>query len=347
MSRTVTALFDSREEAENARIQLTQARIGAERVRIVDQSHTSGSGSGSGSSSGDGEGFWSSLKSAFMPEEDSHAYEEGIRRGGYLLCAEVDEQEEQEAMRILDQDGTVDFEQRQQEWRSNGWEGYQGGQQQSAASTGTASTGTGSMSAASAGMASAGTGETGRTVEEERIPLVEEELRVGKREVARGGARVRSYVRQVPVHEQVSLREEHVSVERRPVDQPLGRGALDSNSDMLRERTVEMTETAEEAVVGKEARVREELVLKKTAEQRTEQIDDTVRRTEVDVDDNLGQSGGDRSAFGSFGGSGVPSENERARSESFGSESYGNDDSDRERSGSGTGYSPSLDKSGL
>jgi stress response protein YsnF len=62
-----------------------------------------------------------------------------------------------------------------------------------------------------------GSQEHGRVVQEEHIPLVEEELRVGKREVNRGGARVRSYVREVPVHEQVSLREEHVDVERRPV----------------------------------------------------------------------------------------------------------------------------------
>jgi stress response protein YsnF len=54
---------------------------------------------------------------------------------------------------------------------------------------------------------------------------------------------------------------------------------------MLQDRTIEMTETAEEAVVGKEARVKEEVVVKKTAEQRTQQIDDTVRHTEVEVDE--------------------------------------------------------------
>ena len=261
MSRTVTAFFDSRSEAEAARSRLASSSIDAERIRIVDQSQL-----GSSHESGDGS-LWSSIKSAFMPDEDSYAYEEGMRRGGYLLCAEVDEDQADRAISLLDEGGSIDFDRRQDEWRNEGWTGYQGGT--------TAR-------------------ETGTTVEEERIPLVEEELRVGKREVARGGARVRSYVRETPVHEQVSLREEHVSVERRPVDQTLARGELDRDSDLLRDRTIEMTERSEEAVVGKEARVTEELVVKKTAEERTETIDDSVRHTEVDVD----AGAGDRSAFG-------------------------------------------------
>jgi len=308
MSRRVTAMFDSRETAENARIQLTRANIDQDRIRIVDQGHMT--------DSGEEGGFWSSLKSAFMPDEDGHAYEEGMRRGGYLLCAEVEEDKADEAIQILDREGTVDFDQRQQEWRSDGWQGFQRDSQQQPSSQQNM--------------------EAGRTVEEEHIPLVEEELRVGKREVARGGARVRSYVQERPVHEQVSLREEHVSVERRPVDQPLGRGDLDRNSDMLRDRTIEMTETAEEAVVGKEARVREELVLKKTAEQRTEQIDETVRRTEVEVDEGPSAGGRDRSAFSTFGGEKIASDADRVQR-----------DNDRDRQTSGSGYSPQIDKSGL
>jgi stress response protein YsnF len=119
--------------------------------------------------------------------------------------------------------------------------------------------------------------------------------------VNRGGARVRSYVKEVPVHEQVTLREEHVSVERRPVTDTLSAGKLDT-TDAFQERNIEMTETAEEAVVAKEARVKEELVVRKTAEEHVENIDDTVRRTEVDIDEGL-RGSEDRSAFGSFGNS--------------------------------------------
>ena len=116
--------------------------------------------------------------------------------------------------------------------------------------------------------------------EEERIPLVEEQLVVGKREVETGGIRVRSRVVEQPVSEQVTLRDEHVEVERRPVDK-----RVEDSEGLFRDRTVEMTETDEEAVVGKQARVREELVVRKDVDQHVEQISDTFRRTEVDVDE--------------------------------------------------------------
>ncbi len=261
-----------------------------------------------------------------MPDEDRHAYAEGISRGGYLVCAEVDEHQADEAIGILEQSNSVDFDQRQDEWRQSGWQGFAG-----------ATSGLATPALAPAAVPSARAESSARTVQEERIPIVEEELRVGKREVARGGARVRSYIKEVPVHEQVSLRDEHVSVERRPVNEPIARGELDRNPELLRERTVEMTETAEEAVVGKEARVTEEVVIKKTADEHLEQIDDTVRRTEVDVAGGANAGDEQRSAFSSFGG-------ERTASESHSNAQRSNLQEDRV---AGNGYAPEIDKSGL
>ena len=117
---------------------------------------------------------------------------------------------------------------------------------------------------------------------EETIPLVEEQLRISKRDTAHGRVRVRSYVVETPVQEQVTLHQEHVQIERRPVDRPVEAGA----ESMFQERTIEATETAEEAVVVKEARTREEVVIRKTADDETRTINDTVRRTEVEVDDD-------------------------------------------------------------
>ena len=97
----------------------------------------------------------------------------------------------------------------------------------------------------------------------------------------------------MPVHEQARLREERVNVERRAVDQPLSA----ADADAFRERTVTMTATGEEAVVGKSARVVEEVVVSKTADEHVEQIDDTVRKTEVDVDRDT-DAGTSGSAFG-------------------------------------------------
>ena len=282
MTRTITAMFDSRAEAEAARDQLSAARVGSDNVQIIDQ------GSSAHRGGSEGRGFWASVKEAFMPDEDRYAYEEGMRRGGYLLCARVEENEADRAVDILEQSGSVDFDERQQGWRNEGWQPYAG--------SGT-STGFGTDAEMSGRSDNYETRSEGRTVEEERIPIVEEQFLVGKREVNRGGARVRSYIRETPVHEQVNLREEHVSVERRPVDQRIEASDNLADSDLLRERNIEMTETQEVPIVSKEARVREELVVKKTAEERAEDVEGTVRRTEVEVDEGS-RRGDDRSAFG-------------------------------------------------
>jgi uncharacterized protein (TIGR02271 family) len=287
MSRTVTALYDTTAEAEAARQRLSSA-VDVEHVKVIDQqSQASGKGGG--------------LGDYHFSHEDRHAYNEGLRRGGALLCAEVDGDEDTDKIvSALEQTGGVDLEERQQSWRNEGWSPFSGSEG-SGRETGSASSERQSAFGGSTSSAE------NRAVEEERIPIVNEELRVGKREVERGGARVRTYVREVPVREEVTLREEHVSVERRPVDQQGGTAAQTGAADMLRERTVEMVEKAEEAVVQKVASVSEEVVVTKTASERTEQIEDTVRRTEVDVEENpqtgssTGEASGERSAFGGFG----------------------------------------------
>ena len=114
------------------------------------------------------------------------------------------------------------------------------------------------------------------------IPVVEEEIAVGKRDVERGGVRVRTEVEERPVQEQVNLREEHVRVERRPVDRPATEADINRAAQS---GTIEVREKAEEAVVAKTARVVEEVVVGKEATQRTETVRDTVRRTDVEVEE--------------------------------------------------------------
>jgi stress response protein YsnF len=112
---------------------------------------------------------------------------------------------------------------------------------------------------------------------DETIPVIRENLQVGKEEVERGGIRLRSRVTENPVEETVNLREENVNVERNPVD----RAATEAD---FREEDVEMRERAEVPVVNKEARVVEEINLNKEVTEREETIRDTVRETEVDID---------------------------------------------------------------
>jgi uncharacterized protein (TIGR02271 family) len=112
------------------------------------------------------------------------------------------------------------------------------------------------------------------------IPIIEEELQVGKQVVETGGARLRSRIIEKPVEESINLREEHVHVERTPVN----RLATDADLANFQEGEIEITEHAEVPVISKEARVVEEISLEKEVEERSETIRDTVRRTDVEVE---------------------------------------------------------------
>jgi uncharacterized protein (TIGR02271 family) len=113
------------------------------------------------------------------------------------------------------------------------------------------------------------------------LPVIEEELQVGKREIETGGVRLRSRIIERPVQQSVRLRQEQVVVNRVPVD----RAASEADFDTFKEGTIEMQEFAEIPVVSKDARVVEEVNLSKTVEEHDEVIHDTVRHTEVDVED--------------------------------------------------------------
>jgi uncharacterized protein (TIGR02271 family) len=120
-----------------------------------------------------------------------------------------------------------------------------------------------------------------------RIPVVEEELKVGKRTVQETeGVRVQRHVSEKPVEQDIKLREEQVTVARRPADRPLS----GPEAEAFKEGTVEVRTTREEPVVSKQARVVEEVVINKEAREHTERVRDTVRRTEIEVEQSKAQS---------------------------------------------------------
>jgi uncharacterized protein (TIGR02271 family) len=253
MTKTITAFFDTFAEAERAARDLA-TKVGGVRGEVYDAKR-----------SGD-------LSRLSIPGEDMAAYDEGLRRGGAIFHAQVPDHQFDAAADALEAAGAADIDEREAAWRKEGWTGGV-----SQATGGTAQFGASS---------SAATTSTAQTGGEERIAVVEERLSIGKRETEHGRVRIRSYVVETPVQEQVALREERVNVERRPVDRPVAAG-----DDAFRERTVEATESAEEAVVTKEARVTEEVVVRKQSEERTQTVSDTVRRTEVEVEDERGRTG--------------------------------------------------------
>ena len=112
------------------------------------------------------------------------------------------------------------------------------------------------------------------------IPVIEEKMEVGKREVETGGVRLKSRVVQEKVQENVNLRSEHVRVEETPINRP----ATAADLETFKEGTIEMKEYAEVPVVSKEAFVTGEVSLEKEVEERDETVQGTVRKTEVETE---------------------------------------------------------------
>jgi stress response protein YsnF len=215
-------------------------------------------------------GLLGALVGMGIPEEDAHAYAEGVRRGGTLVTVSADDGHSGPVADILNRHGAVDIDTRATEWRGRGWGGFRHDAQPL-----TGEDIVREREYATPGAQTLAAGQEG----EIRVPVTEEELAVGTRPVQRGGVRIYRRVEETPVQEQVQLREEHVTVDRRPVDRPI----TEADRDAFQERTYEVREMAEEPVVAKQARVAEEVVIRKDVDTRTETVSDTVRRTDVDV----------------------------------------------------------------
>jgi len=251
MSRTVTALYTTLEEAEGALVAL-RSEVALDHAEIYDRTPARAA----------------ALDELDLTPEERASCERALETSEFMLLARVRSGE--------DPDHIVTILERIAAERASG------------------------AGAAPSGLHSAdelrlGGEDAPQVAAEERIPVVEEELRVGTREVVRGGARVRTRVEEVPVHQEVELVEENTNVERRPVTRFLNEAELEQ-AGLLRERVIEVAQIREEAVVTKEAFVREEVVVTKTLERRVEQIHETVRRTEVETDRIEGP--GDRALFG-------------------------------------------------
>lgn len=180
-----------------------------------------------------------------ISNQEARLYLEAIKQGNVVVALEAPDEKAENALDILNRYGAQPFEEIESKLR-------QSGQQQ------------------------------GREEARETVPVVEEQVSVGKRRVLRGGVRVTTTVTERPVEESVRLREESVELERQRADRKISPEEADK---AFQQKTVEMTETAEEAVVNKEARVVEEVALRKTAQEHEETIHETARRTDVKVED--------------------------------------------------------------
>ncbi|MBA3322435.1 MAG: DUF2382 domain-containing protein [Pyrinomonadaceae bacterium] len=291
MTKTVVGLFDVAADAQRAARELLNSGFRREDIGISSQDYEMGGAAttraadAGGESVGDKIGnFFSSLFGGATDERVGY-YSEAVRRGGVVLTvdAETDEMASRAAA-ILDNYGAADINERAEQYRASGYTGYD------------------------ARAPSRTTGEARRERDTYRagnldqggeavLPVVEEELRVGKRQVEHGGVRVRSHVVERPVEEVVRLREERVSVERRPVN----RSITDADMAAFKEGTIEVIEMGEEVVVDKQTRVVEEVVVNKEVVERDETVRDTVRRTDVEVEELNPRGAPERKGKGSSG----------------------------------------------
>jgi uncharacterized protein (TIGR02271 family) len=281
MAKTVVGMFDSLVEAQDVKRDLVNDGYPAESVQVIaDEARsvsTSGRTSADTRSGSEHTGIMSSIKNFFnsfteASDEDRDYYSRGVSRGGAIVAVTVPDERADAVQTKLKQYGAADVDEEDTGTIDTGTRVPESGRGTVAATT---------TGAGLAGGVSRNPSTAADTAEGLAIPVVKEELLVGKRQVNRGGVRVYSHVVETPVEENVRLREERVRVQRTPVDRP----ATEADFRGSEEGGIELTETAEEAVVSKQARVVEEVKVGKDVSERTQTVRDTVRRTEVDVED--------------------------------------------------------------
>jgi uncharacterized protein (TIGR02271 family) len=312
MQHTLVAVFDNRTDAQDALNELLSSGFSRSDVSVASASATADADNLTGSSlntSGTSdtiheEGVGASIKhffsNLFGADNDEHAdrYAGAVSQGNHVLTVTTQSEAEVErAADVIERFGPTDIDERHDMagaaasmdpslLAAGASSGTSVGASMQSDTTGSSSYSAGSLSGGTqSGSLQRDMGEKLNDGRSAAIPVIQEELQVGKREVQRGGVRVFSRVIETPVNESVSLREEHVNVERRPVDQPISAG----DTAAFKEQSIELRETGEEAVVQKTARVVEEVVVGKETTQRQENISDTVRHTDVQVE-QLGSS---------------------------------------------------------
>jgi len=297
MQRAVTAIYRTHAVADLVREEIANLGVSRGHIHVVpDRDETMESGSYR-----DTDTYNNDLHALHLPDEELRTYQQAVRRGDYVVSVNVDDDTHLDGiMEIMRRpEDAYDIDALDEEYRDAEY---------IPASTAGAGMGAAAAGGMLSGAGSATTGsdyETTRTDrdalgtggamgtrmgtgEEQVIQTAEERLRVGKRETGRGSVHVRAYTREMPVEERVTLRDEHVHVERRPA---AGRTLTGADAEAaFQDRDIVMEEHSEEAVVSKEAVVTGEVVVSKDVETREEIVRDTVRRTEVDVegDDTYG-----------------------------------------------------------
>ena len=252
---TIVAIYDTPAHAELAAADLRKAGVPDTAISIHAGTRDAAALGTTTATAPREQGFWSSLFGG-ATDDDTTVYDRSVDNGASVLSVKTPEAYVERVLEIVESHHPIDIDDR-------------------AASYDQAPLAT-PVSALQPSQPVVPMPATRR--DDGSMQLSEESLTVGKRVVNRGGTRIRRFVVERPVEENVSLHSETVVLDRRPVTD--GRPASDSFS----EKTLEMVETVEEAVVSKVAHVYEEVGLRKEVSDRVETIHDTVRKEEVEIE---------------------------------------------------------------
>jgi len=237
----IVAVFPSRSEAEQARDRLADIGVAHNRVRLSDSNYQE-----NGQSSAKDEGFFSWLFGSSVDEQDRSFYNSTMTGGRTAVSILAEDTDRGRIESVLEGLSPIDLEE-QTSTTDRDIQGLKGSALPSEAA-------------------------------EQVIPVVEEQLDVGKKTIERRH-RIRTRVIEQPIEQAINLREERVVIERRPVANATSGEQLEPG-----EKEIEIVERHEEPVVAKTARTTEEIVVRKEQSEHQETVRDTVRRTEVDVD---------------------------------------------------------------
>jgi uncharacterized protein (TIGR02271 family) len=250
----IVTLFDTAEHADAARRNMETAGFPASEMSVVSKMTLGGAGQILSEP-----GLWHRLFGRDVAQHEATVYGRAVELGGVVLTVRVPEREAAKALGILNAHHVVDVKER-------------------AVQQGLIA----AVSAVKAAMPVASplkTAAAGALAREEVFRLAEEEFTVAKQLVQEGTTRIRRFVTEKPVEAQITLHEEHVEVVRRAVDDPSSIQDIDWT-----DKTIEISDTFEKAVVSKSAHIAEEVLIRKEGQDHIETVRDTVRRQQIEID---------------------------------------------------------------
>jgi len=251
----IVTLYDTAEHAEAARRSLESAGFAPGEISMINSKTL-----GLASEKLGEPGLWHRLFGRDIQQYEATVYGRTVEAGGVVLTVRVPEADAARATSILNAHRAIDLTKRAEQ-------------------SGIPTTAPVAASKAPEVRQATATSAVGATTGEEVLSLAEEQINVGKRLVQEGTTRIRRFVTETPVEAQVTLHEEHARVLRRASTDPNFLRNIDWT-----DKTIEITESAEEPVVTKSVRITEEVVIQREGSDHVKTLHDKVRKQQVEVE---------------------------------------------------------------